>query len=59
MTAIEYIEERDCSNLIDYDALVKWLHEYGKQQYNQAIMDIANEDLLPDKERNLKKFLKK
>ena len=34
------------------------MEEYGKQQYNQALTDLIDDDLLPDKERNLKKYMK-
>lgn len=31
---------------------------YGKQQYNQCLEDLIADDLLPDKEKNLKKYMK-
>ena len=34
------------------------MSEYGKEMYNQALQDLADDDLLPDKEKNLKKYRK-
>jgi hypothetical protein len=37
---------------------VAMMSEYGKEMYNQALQDLADDDLLPDKEKNLKKYRK-
>ena len=34
------------------------IKEIQKEAYNQAIIDLANDDLLPDKDRNMKKHMK-
>jgi hypothetical protein len=37
---------------------LKWIKEVQNEAYNQALQDIADDDLLPDKKRNLEKYRK-
>jgi len=35
---------------------VAMMAEYGREMYNQALQYMADNDMLPDKEKNLKKY---
>lgn len=59
LSAKDWLDDKDLSHLLDFEAVAEWLEDYGKDQYNQAIFDLAADDLLPDKEKNFKKYLKK
>lgn len=58
MTAKE-IARKYLINPIQVKSLAYEIEEYGKTQYNQCLYDLIADDLLPDKEKNLKKYLKK
>jgi len=35
---------------------VAMMSEYGREMWNQALQYLADNDMLPDKEKNLKKY---
>ena len=45
------------ANVIPY--LFELVELAQNEAYNQALYDLANDDLLPDKERNIKLYMKK